>query len=138
MTSWTIKTNAGTGSPRIDLDDFSRLRLNLLTLTVVSLILAVTCWRHRLWLFVRRSQTTMTGSIVNSVVDHNQRQGKYSRVKANEFHPQSNAMMAMVNDDYNYNTRSLMTGRTEYMTRSLDTDTSAGGESFENSERTVA
>ena len=79
----------------------------------------------------------MTGSDVNSVVDHSRRRGKYSRVKANKFHPQSNdddddgdSIMAMAKVDYSYDEKSVMTGRTEYTSISLDTDTVAGGKSF--------
>ena len=49
VTSWTIKSDVVTRSSTIDLDAFGSVRLNVLFLTIVSLMIAFTCWRLRLW-----------------------------------------------------------------------------------------
>jgi hypothetical protein len=131
VTSWTIKTDIGAGSPRIDSDSFGPLHMNLVFLTLLSGVIAFACWIFRPWSIKRASAMTgtieLTGTIAKSAQPtYERRRGNYSRVNTNEFHltDDGDSIMAIAHDYHDE--RSTMTGQTEY---TISSDAS-GGESF--------
>lgn len=128
VTSWTIKTDIGSGSSKIDFDAFGHFRthMNFMFLTLLITIIAFTYWSLRHW-SIGKKTTAMTGTITNAdQTPRERRRGKYSRVNAREFHPtdDGDSIMAIA-DDY-HDERSTMTSQTEYTTSS----DASGGESF--------
>jgi hypothetical protein len=126
VTSWTIKSDVVTRSSTIDLDAFGSVRLNVLFLTIVSLMISFTCWRLRLWSVRTKYGSTMAVSAVDSPVTEHRRCGMYSRVKTtdNKFRHQqrrdivdSDSMMGMASV-YNDDVQTILTGGTGFSTTS--------------------
>jgi len=126
VTSWTIKSDVGTRSSTIDLDAFGIVRLNILFLTLISLMIAFTCWRLRLWSVRKKYASTMAVSAADNPVNEHRRRGKYSRVKTtdNEFRHQqrreivdSDSMMGVASA-YNDDVQTILTGMTDYSSSS--------------------
>lgn len=132
VTSWTIKTDIGSGSSRTDFDTFGPLQMNLVFLTLLSVVIAFACWILRPWSIGKRSSAltgtmALSGTIAKSDrITRERIRGNYSRVNADGFHPtdDGDSIMAIA-DDY-HDERSTMTGKTEYTTSS----DASGGESF--------
>lgn len=123
VTSWTIKSDVGTRSSTIDLDAFGSVRLNVLFLTLISLMIVFTCRRLRLWSFRKKYGST---AAVSPVVNEHIRRGKYSRVKTadNDLRHQqrreivdSDSMIGMASV-YNDDVRTILTGMTGYSSSS--------------------
>lgn len=55
VTSWTIKTDIGSGSSRTDFDTFGPLQMNLVFLTLLSVVIAFACWILSPWSIGKRS-----------------------------------------------------------------------------------
>lgn len=112
VTSWTIKTDIGAGSSRIDFNAFASgiLPMDLLLLTSLLAITAYTCWSLRLWSSLWKPDSTTSRD----------RRGKYSRVGAdgNYSGRDDDTAMAIADD------RSVMTGMTGGSTRSVMTGNS--------------
>ena len=126
VTSWTIKSDVGTRSSTIDLDAFGNVRLNILFLTLLSLMIAFICWRLRLWSVRKKYASTMAVSAADNPANEHRRRGKYSRVKTtdNEFRHQqrreivdSDSMMGVASA-YNDDVQTILTGMTGYSSSS--------------------
>lgn len=117
VTSWTIKTDIGTGTlTRIDFNSLGSLPMDLLLLSLLIVITVYSCWSLRLWTAFK-SEDELGGR-----PPRGRRRGKYSRVEANgsnhydDDNDTINSQMAIADDE-----RSVMTA---------NTDNTDGGESF--------
>ena len=100
VTSWTIKTDIGAGSSRIDFNAFANgdLPINLILLSTLCLATAYMCWSLRLW-SIRKKGASPSGQSSREL-----RRGKYSRVdtKGNRHNPSADddSMVAVADDEY--------------------------------------
>jgi len=120
VTSWTIKTDIGASSSRIDFNSLGSLPMDILLLMLLVVITAYTCWSLRLWSPRKRDAETAPAEL--SPRERRRRRGKYSRVNANG---DEDTIMAIADDVY-HDDRSVITGMTgdsEY------SDVSRGGQS---------
>ncbi|KAL7549524.1 hypothetical protein ACHAWF_012786, partial [Thalassiosira exigua] len=125
VTSWTIKTDVGVGTARIDLNAFSTgtLAMDLLLLMSLSVLVAYTCWSLRLWTFFRRktneSNTAPTAS--------SRRRTRSSRIKfrdsGRDFVRDDDTAMAIDGDE------SVISANTELTQLTALTTVSERGES---------
>ncbi|KAL7537019.1 hypothetical protein ACHAXR_007540 [Thalassiosira sp. AJA248-18] len=130
VTSWTIKTDIGAGSSRIDFNAIATsLPMDLLLLTSLVVISVYTCWSLRLWSPIKRTDAA-SSSRSSSRRDRNgrdrsgrerngrerngrgrhgrDRRGKYSRVSGDD----EDTNMAIADDTSVMSGNSVMTGNT--------------------------
>jgi len=114
VTSWTIKTDIGVGSPRIDFNAFTTgdLTMDLILLALLVIVSAYLCWSLRLWSSWRRpgGEKTSNGTPPRS----SRRRNKYHR--ANLGNDGNDSVMAVTDGETYCDERSLRSGMTEMST----------------------
>lgn len=117
ITSWTIKTDIGKGSSRIDFAS-SDIPMDILLLTLLLVIIGYTFWSLRLYSTRKRKDAEKRRDSESSSPS---RRGKYSRVESNGNHSgedEGESLMAIAADDIYHDEKSVMSTITEYTAES--------------------
>ena len=126
VTSWTIKTDIGAGTTRIDFNAFKYgfLPMDILLLVLLIVISVYSCWSLRLWELMTKRDVTTTKPAKDG-------RGRYSRVRSRRKNQQgddSDTILAIA-DHIESDDRSVMTGMTGGTGASQSSYGSEGGKS---------